>query len=452
MPLSEPSTTNASMPAASRAGQRVLFVAIPAVGHINPLLAQARELGRRGWHTALASCEELRPHVERGGVRFVSLGPNPVSPEAGAGFETLISAEVRSLRGAFMMLAGLNSLWPAMYDALGAAIAADRPDLLVVDLMTGAGVDAALAAGIPYVVNNPDLLTLVPTSTLPPVRGIPPAGFGRSIHDLGAVTCFLAPGLTRASNAFLNLLWSWQLRSQRRARGLPWQAGSRSRFETLILVDSAFGLEYPRPLPPLVRMVGPMIEPDSPPLPDDLLQWLAGDEPVVYVNLGTVVRPGADALSRIAGGLAEAGVKTLWALREPLLDALPSAMPDNVRIACWLPSQIAVLAHPQVKAFVSHCGINSVHESLSLGVPIVGLPFLADQRDMAMRVQDAGAGLVLDKVSFSASSLSAAIRRVLDEPRFAEAIPAIQDSFTAAGGVSRAADLIEQAAAGRLLF
>jgi UDP:flavonoid glycosyltransferase YjiC (YdhE family) len=116
-----------------------------------------------------------------------------------------------------------------------------------------------------------------------------------------------------------------------------------------------------------------------------------------------------------------------------------------VRIEPWVASQIGVLAHPNVGVFVSHCGINSVHESLYAGTPIVGLPMLADQRDMAMRVADAGVGLLLDKRHFSGEALRSAIHAVLHEPRFRSNIVPIQSSFALAGGVRRAADLIEHA-------
>ncbi len=71
---------------------------------------------------------------------------------------------------------------------------------------------------------------------------------------------------------------------------------------------------------------------------------------------------------------------------------------------------------------------------------------LADQRDMAVRVEDAGAGVWLDKTTFTPEMLGASIDRVATEMRFTEAMPPLQRALSAAGGAPRAADVILQAA------
>ena len=50
----------------------------------------------------------------------------------------------------------------------------------------------------------------------------------------------------------------------------------------------------------------------------------------------------------------------------------------DVRYERWIP-QAAVLAHPRVRAFVSHCGATSVNEAIYHKVPIIALPFFHDQ-------------------------------------------------------------------------
>jgi UDP:flavonoid glycosyltransferase YjiC (YdhE family) len=423
-----------------------LFVGIPAVGHLNPLLVQARELRLRGWRVALASTDEVQAHVERAGVDFVSLGPKPRRKETDAQLEVMVSAEPRALKSSIMLLSAVNSVWSTMYDGLRARISDDRPDVLVVDLVTMAGVDAARASGIPYVLNNPDLLPLIPPSALPPAPNVPLLGSGRSIQRLSWLDRRAGPVFQRFAAAVLELVSGWQLKAQRQARQLPWKPPRLGR-STLIMVDSAFGLEYRRALPPSVEMVGPMIDPDLPPLPQELRCWLDAGPPVVFVNLGTIARPGREFLARLVRGLSSQPARVLWAIREPLRELLPPTLPDNIRFGSWITSQVAVLAHANVRLFVSHCGINSVNESLSCKTPIVGIPLFADQFDMAARVHDAGVGLVLDKARFTPAQLADRVERVLTGSSFMANTMALQPGFAAAGGVKRAADLIERVAA-----
>ena len=98
-----------------------------------------------------------------------------------------------------------------------------------------------------------------------------------------------------------------------------------------------------------------------------------------------------------------------------------------------------------VRAFVSHCGVNSVHEAIWCGTPVVGMPLLAAQGDMALRVHDAGVGSRVDKHGFAPEELRARIAEACMDADMRANIQAIQQTFVNAGGVRRAVDVIERA-------
>lgn len=432
----------------------VLFAVIPAIGHINPLLQQALEMRRRGWRVALATTEELRSHVERTApdIPFIALGSIPADlMKRMEDIAAYSSKEPNLMKGALKSSKILvDDLWPILFDGLVARIRSDRPDVMVVDNATVAGFDAAESERVPFVVNNPDLLTLLPYTLLQNVYDIPLPFSGVSIHAMTP----LRQLLHRAIGPFVRLGGDIVFRDLNRrfnacrhSRGLP-PVDFRYRLkDTMVMTNCAFGLEYRRPLPPLVQMVGPMLREDVEPLPDDYRDWLDHGLPVVYANLGTIALPPKDQMHRMLTAFSSDRYRVLWILKKEQHSMFrPEDIPSTVRIESWGPPPRAILSHRAVRVFVSHCGINSAHESLQVGTPIVGIPMLADQQDMAMRVQDAGAGLMLNKARFTSEQLSAAILRVMNEESFRAAILPIQASFREAGGIHRAADLIERCA------
>jgi UDP:flavonoid glycosyltransferase YjiC (YdhE family) len=425
-----------------------LFAALPFVGHLNPLLRQAEELQRRGWRVAIAAASEMAPHVrgEAPAIPFVDLGA--LGPLAGdlRRAEAGASADPNYSRGGLRFMPVLMRIWPGMFDALVAAIRGDRPDVVVADIFSSAAWCAAEAAGVPCVLNNPSLLTGVPLELLPPAPDVPFMVSGRSIRDVGWWQRVTEPLVRRALLLGVAATVWRPLHRLRAARGLP-RAGARDLFRgRTILVNGAFGLEYARPLPPQVHMVGPMLSAEVPPLPPDLAAWLAAGAPVVYANLGTVAMASDAQLASMAGALASDRRRALWVLKPHQAQRLPSPLPPQVRVQPWVASPRAILAHPNVRAFVSHCGINSVYESLAAGTPIVGIPMMADQRDMAVRVSDAGVGVWLDKTRVTARALRAAIDRVIDDPRYRAAVSTVNEALARTGGIRRAADLIAAAA------
>jgi UDP:flavonoid glycosyltransferase YjiC (YdhE family) len=426
-----------------------LFTAIPFVGHLNPLLRQAAELARRGFRVGVAAHEEMRGHVEgqEPGVAFVSLGSYGPMPRTAQEFQEDATREPDFVRGAAAIFTWLHELWPSHFDGLRAAVRADRPDVLVADLFAEAALDVAEAERIPAAVNDADLLSSLPWGLLPPADHLPLPLSGRPYRSTTPLQRALRALVRRLLTARSASRTGRRLNARRASRGLPGRDARARLRSRLVLVNTVFGLEYPRALPPLVHMVGPMLPEGVPPLPEEYATWLADGPPVVYVSLGTVAVASQRLLGVLVDAFASPEFRVLWALREPQQALLPTPLPANLRLESWVPSPRAILAHPNVRVFVSHCGINSVQESIDAGTPIVGIPLFGDQLDMGTRVSDAGVGLVLDKNGVSGAALRDAIRRVLTEPSFGEALPPLQSSFRLAGGVRRAADLLEALAA-----
>ncbi|MED6157011.1 hypothetical protein PIB30_019496 [Stylosanthes scabra] len=123
------------------------------------------------------------------------------------------------------------------------------------------------------------------------------------------------------------------------------------------------------------------------------LSWLdkQGSRSVAYVSFGTVVTPPEQEIVAVAEALEESGFPFLWSLKEHAKKLLPEGFIERTenkgKVVPWCP-QSEVLGHASVGVFVTHCGCNSVLESISGGVPLICRPFFGDQRMGARIVED----------------------------------------------------------------
>ncbi|KAL0417002.1 UNVERIFIED_CONTAM: UDP-glycosyltransferase 90A1 [Sesamum latifolium] len=124
---------------------------------------------------------------------------------------------------------------------------------------------------------------------------------------------------------------------------------------------------------------------------------LAEGEPVLYVAFGTQAEVSAEQLQEIAAGLEQSQVSFLWTLKPKGFEFLQKfeerVKGRGIVVKDWVDQQ-QILRHEGVKGFLSHCGWNSVMEGISAGLPILALPFMAEQHMNArFVVEEAGVGL-----------------------------------------------------------
>ena len=92
--------------------------------------------------------------------------------------------------------------------------------------------------------------------------------------------------------------------------------------------------------------------------------------------------------------------------------------------------QIAVLE--KADAFLTHCGMNSVSEALYFKVPLVMYPQTNEQKGVAFRINELGAGRVLG--SDSIADIHMAFKELLQRLEYKEQATVISNSFSKCGG------------------
>lgn len=447
-----------------------MLVSLPESGLLNPMTVLAGELARRGVDDILfATDEPRRAEIEAlssvSKVEFVSLGGVVTEMSAVSWDDRTFDSVMRQPPGkAFRTLLRYTfspSNYAQKYRAFEAVVAEHRPALLVIDVMCDFAIDVAITKEIPYVVSSPFLPSNLLSAAAPFARSYPPPSYPKPRSGLPYRMTLRQKIANRlfplnAVLAFAGREMTARLKEYKRVRA---ELGVSPKADVgLSRVDNAVGslcysvaeIDYPFSIPPTVHLVGAMI----PPLPQAadggaVKDWLDEQTSVVYQAFGTLTRLNADevrALVAVARRLAEHGHQVLWKLPEEQQRHLPPAaeLPANLRIESWLPSQLDVLAHPNVKAFFNHCGSNGFHEGLYFGKPLVMRPLFVDCHDQAVRGLDAGVGLPVHATGVDVDDVTGKLLRVLSEPGFlarAEHFAALQH---AAGGREAAADVIEK--------
>ena len=98
------------------------------------------------------------------------------------------------------------------------------------------------------------------------------------------------------------------------------------------------------------------------------------------------------------------------------LEELP-VKTENIMIGKWFP-QDDILAHENVKLFISHGGLGSVVEAKYHGVPILGVPFFADQSGNIRKIVSEGWGVSVNHKNLTENSLENAIIEMLENDKY----------------------------------
>ncbi|MET8762393.1 nucleotide disphospho-sugar-binding domain-containing protein [Lentzea sp. NPDC004782] len=373
---------------------RYLFAVPPLTGHVNPTASVGGELLARGHSVAwVGHPGTLAPLLPDNAVVFPAI-------------DDVLEADIRAKRERWLALRGMAVLkffWEefliplghAMVPGVSDAVARFGPDVIVADQQALAGPVVARNAGLPWVTSASTSAELInPLRTMPKVdawvRGL--------LYDF-------ARGDIRFSDRLVLV------------------------YSSKALVAGEFGDE--------VAFVGPAL---THRVERTSFPWerLSGQRRVL-VSLGTLNGPAGERfLGQALEAVADLDVQVVMVAR-------PRPAPANVLM---LPSVPQLALMPHLDAVVTHGGHNTVCEALAHGLPLVVAPIRDDQPTVAAQVVAAGAGVRLTYSRARAADIRSALESVLDEPEYGLAAEQVRESFSAAGGATAAADLLEKVVAG----
>jgi UDP:flavonoid glycosyltransferase YjiC (YdhE family) len=382
---------------------RILFTTTRGAGHFNPLVPFARACLRAGHEVLIAGAAPVGPQAQRAGLPF-SPFPEPPEDELDAAWSPVFSLPLEQqdeyvVREVF---AGCHAR--AALPGTLELIETWGAELVVRESAEFSGAIAADRLGVPHATIGVSLAASTDRlyiGAAAPV--IDELGIGLGLEpDPDAERLVAAPLLTRAPGSLDDLASPVVARRFREGR-----------------------------------------EPATP-LPD---WWNESDAPLVYVSFGTEVPtmsffPG---LYRAAlAALEEQRLRVLLTIGDKADRAELGELPPNAHVERWVP-QAAVMPH--AAAMVGHGGSGSTLTALAWGVPVALLPLFADQPANARRVDETGAGLLLEGGPPALAGLGGALTELIGDQRYAAAAGGIRDEIAALPHVDEAAGALAGLAA-----
>ncbi|GLH16340.1 Uncharacterized protein GBIM_20635 [Gryllus bimaculatus] len=183
-----------------------------------------------------------------------------------------------------------------------------------------------------------------------------------------------------------------------------------ARNVSMMFVNTHVSLSHARPYVPAVLEVGGIHLPQRKPLPKDVKEFLdgAGEEGVVYFNMGSMIRATSMAPEKRQAFLeafGRLGRRVLWKWEEA---DMPGQTPN---------------------VYIGHGGLLGSTEAAHAGVPMVAIPIFGDQRANVQNLLQAGMALKLDYHDVTADSVLAALKEVLQNPKYREGARRVSEAF-----------------------
>jgi zeaxanthin glucosyltransferase len=413
---------------------KIGFVSLYGPGHFNPMSAVARQLQSRNHDVVMLSLSFVEPLARAANLPFIPFGENE--------FPDQISAEIV---GRMSQLKGEEALQFAVdaiarvaevrWRELPELLSANSIDALVLDNYDFYGEVVPMYLGMPYAILSNALHFDYSGDTPLCVYGWghenTPEARQRNRQGVSKFTQMLirsnAEMIAEVESAGIRANWEdpsslfW---------GCPWITQCPEEFD----FESSHWLKQ-------FHYAGPFHHGKGRPELNFPWDRLTG-EPIFYASMGTIQNGNADVFRTIAAAVAKKDAQPVISIGHVLRPEQIGPVPQNAIVVNYAP-QLELLKKASV--CITHAGFNTVLEALTQGVPQVAIPVTHDQPGVAARIAAHQTGVVASLEELTVSHLATLIDDVLNNSIYRDNARKFQQTIAKTNGLSRAADLLEEA-------
>lgn len=386
--------------------KKIAFFCIPAHGHTNPMLPVAAELVRRGHAVKFYSFGDFKTKIESTGAEFVSCDAYlpKLSKEEEEGLKKVSTTEM-SIQDIRITL--------AMNGFLEEEFRSFSPDVVYTDSVCFWGKLNAWKFNVPMVVSTSTFAFNQLSS--------------KYMKNSPAEMADMIFGLPRISKELKTLEpYGYKV------KGVLSLVQSDNQTDSVVYTSKYFQ-PYAESFSDHYAFVGPSVFSEAKPEKKK-------ERPLVYISMGTVINDRPDFYQKCIQALKAMDADVIISCGNAVKKEDLGELPENIQVYPYV-NQLEVLQKADV--FITHCGMNSVSESLFMATPMVLYPQTGEQQAVAVRTAEIGAGVLLK--DDSAAGIQKAVEGILHSAEYATAAEKCSEDFRACGGVSAAADFIENA-------
>jgi rhamnosyltransferase subunit B len=418
---------------------RIVLSNIGTFGDINPLIAIALEMKRRGYAPVMALPAVYEPKIVPLGLEF-----HAVRPDIDPGNSKLVEMVYDVKRGTEV---GLREfLFPALRetyaDLLDAATKPERADLLLLGELNYAGPLVAEVTGIPwasYVLAPLSFFSAFDPPVLPPYPRLARAdkavpGFGRVIKRLAR---------------FVSRKWPEPIYELRRELGLPRGRNplfdaKHSPYLVLALFSRVLGHEQ-KDWPEHTKITGFCFydaDAGNQALPANLEAFLAaGPAPVVFTLGSAAVLAAGRFYEFSAKAAIKLGVRAVLLIGTDERNRPAQTLPETICVAEYAPyselfSRAAMVVHQG--------GVGTTAQCLRAGKPMLIMPYSHDQPDNGRRMRRLKVARVIQRGKYTPLRVARRLKAMLTEPLLARRAESVARQLSREDGVRAACDALEE--------
>lgn len=386
--------------------KKVAFFCIPAHGHTNPMLPVAAELVERGNTVRFYSFDEFEDKINATGAEFISCDvylPKLTEQEE-AGLKNISTTEMtlQDIRITLRMDSFLDKEFKTF-----------KPDVIYSDSVCFWGKLNAWKHHVPLVVSTSTFAFNQLSSQY--MKNTP-----KELADM-------ILGLPRVSKELKTLEpYGYHV------KGALSLVQSDNQTDSIVYTSRRFQ-PYAESFSDHYAFVGPSVF--SKAVPDKTKEC-----PLVYISMGTVINDRRDFYTKCIEALRDQNVNVVISCGNAVNRESLGVLPDNIHVYPYV-DQLDILSKADV--FITHCGMNSVSESLYMAAPMVLYPQTSEQKAVARRVMEIGAGTALNDDSID--GIRASVHEILSNAAYGKAAEVCSTDFRSCTGAAGAAEFIENA-------